>query len=128
MSKTGSLVEFSTPTSSSFPASITAGPDGNLWFIESGANKIGRISTTGSIVEFNGPTGINTNLQSLIAGPDGAMWFVDIGNQAIGRITTLGVVTEFPLEISDRLLGDMALGSDGKFYLSEFTEMLQYQP
>lgn len=44
--------EFSTPTASSRPDGITAGPDGNLWFTENNGNNIGRITTTGVITEF----------------------------------------------------------------------------
>lgn len=35
----GALTEFAIPTSNSGPKGITAGPDGNLWFVESLANK-----------------------------------------------------------------------------------------
>ena len=38
------ITEFPLPTASSGPAGITAGPDGNLWFTELVANKIGRIT------------------------------------------------------------------------------------
>jgi len=39
------FTEFPTPTAMSSPSDITKGPDGALWFTESGAsiNKIGRI-------------------------------------------------------------------------------------
>jgi hypothetical protein len=39
-----SITEFSVPTAASNPSGITAGPDGNLWFTEFNANKIGRIT------------------------------------------------------------------------------------
>jgi hypothetical protein len=35
--------EISIPTASSYPEGITSGPDGNLWFTEWAANKIGAI-------------------------------------------------------------------------------------
>ena len=35
------------------PFSITAGPDGNLWFTEWGANRIGRITPSGVVTEFS---------------------------------------------------------------------------
>src|SRR5262249_32483727 len=42
----GAVTEFSIPTANSSPYGITAGPDGNLWFVESSAkaNKIGKIT------------------------------------------------------------------------------------
>jgi virginiamycin B lyase len=39
----GSITEYSLPNSSSGPSGITTGPDGALWFTESGTDKIGRI-------------------------------------------------------------------------------------
>jgi streptogramin lyase len=38
----GVITEFATPTPNSTPVSIVAGPDGNLWFTENMASKIGR--------------------------------------------------------------------------------------
>ena len=40
----------------SLPDGITTGPDGNLWFTEFAASKIGRITPTGTITEFPIPT------------------------------------------------------------------------
>src|ERR1700757_4214949 len=45
------FTEFILPTPASRPSAITTGPDGALWFIESGG-KIGRITTQGDITEF----------------------------------------------------------------------------
>ena len=42
VTSTGTVTEFSVPTSGSAPTAITAGPDGALWFTEAGTNKIGR--------------------------------------------------------------------------------------
>ncbi|MGO9948805.1 MAG: hypothetical protein ACLPWG_18375, partial [Steroidobacteraceae bacterium] len=55
--------EFALKTRYSFPSGITAGPDGNVWFTETGTDKIGRITTNGVISEFplspaSGPIGI----------------------------------------------------------------------
>src|SRR4029434_521993 len=80
----------------------TSGPDGTLWFTETEAATIGRITPQGTIVEFplpdpeSRPTGI-------VAGPDGNLWFTDTlpdimrGRQQarIGRITPTGTITTF---------------------------------
>ncbi len=39
----GAITEFTVPTSNSQPQGIASGPDGALWFTESGASKIGRL-------------------------------------------------------------------------------------
>jgi virginiamycin B lyase len=52
------------------PYGIAAGPDGNLWFMETNANQIGRITPTGTITEYPVPT--TSSAPSFIApGPDG---------------------------------------------------------
>ena len=55
------------------PQSIIVGADNNLWFTESGANKIGQISTAGTIQEFALAAG--SAPQQIVSGPDGALWF-----------------------------------------------------
>jgi len=56
---TVNLTEYALPTAPSGPQSITAGPDGALWFTENGGNKIGRITTAGAVTEYTVPTGIS---------------------------------------------------------------------
>jgi streptogramin lyase len=48
------VTEFPVPTANSGvgPGSLTVGPDGNLWFTESLAPKIARITPTGAVTEF----------------------------------------------------------------------------
>jgi virginiamycin B lyase len=67
------------------PSGMAAGPDGALWFTNSGNNSIGRITTEGKVINYavtreSQPLGI-------AAGPDGALWFTNRYN-SIGRITT----------------------------------------
>src|SRR5438132_5035108 len=63
------IIDFNIPTPHSCPASIAAGPDGNLWFTEQSANQIGRITTDGIFKEFPVPTP-NSHLEHITAGPD----------------------------------------------------------
>ena len=86
------------------PPGITAGPDGALWFTELDGNKIGRITTAGTITEFTIPTG-GSNPIGITAGPDGALWFTEGNGNKIGRITTTATpgdpqITEFALTAS----------------------------
>jgi streptogramin lyase len=68
------ITEYSIPTSNSNPQGIVAGPDGNLWFTEGDANKIGRITPAGVITEFQIRTP-NSSPRAIAAGPDGNLWF-----------------------------------------------------
>ena len=80
--------------------SLTSGPDGALWFTESGANKIGRITTSGVITEYSLQTA-NSAPTGIAAGPDGSLWFTEQNANQIGRIGPVATVplliTTFPL-------------------------------
>jgi virginiamycin B lyase len=66
----GSFREFAIPTKASRPFNVTTGPDGNIWFTETGAGKIGRITPRGVITEF--PLGNSmSGPQDITTGPDG---------------------------------------------------------
>jgi streptogramin lyase len=92
------------------PQGITTGSDGNLWFTEYGAGKIGRMTPAGVETRFalpqvtptagspGGRADTTPQPTAIAAGPDGALWFTGIPGE-IGRITTAGVVTEFPLPV-----------------------------
>ena len=70
--------EYSIPTAGSGPTGITKGPDGNLWFAESVANKVGSITPGGSFAEFQVPNPSNTiRINDIVAGPDGNLWFTE---------------------------------------------------
>jgi hypothetical protein len=87
-------------------AGITAGPDGNIWFVEGNANKIGRMTTAGVITgEFSIPTP-NSGPAGITAGPDGNIWFTEFNVNKIGRMTTAGVVTgEFSVPLPTTVYG-----------------------
>src|SRR5580700_969686 len=80
------IVEYPIPTTASSPAGITSGPDGNLWFVETGANKIGKITTAGSITEYSIPTA-SSGPTAITQGSDGNLWFIEGSTSKIGRIT-----------------------------------------
>jgi streptogramin lyase len=114
------ISEFSTNlTASSQPHGITAGPDGNLWFAEFTAGKIGRITPAGVITEFSIPSGALP--WDIAAGPDGNLWFTEQFGGKIGRITPAGVITEFGAGITQpvTILG-IAAGPDGNMWFTEY--------
>ena len=111
------------------PTSITAGPNGSLWFAQPGSlssnvtpSYIGSISTSGSISEFELPAADEAT--SLTAGSDGNIWFTDPLNLAIGQITTSGQVQEFKLPAAASInssngiitLGGITEGPDGNVW------------
>ena len=110
--------KYPTLTAAAGPASLTLGPDGNLWFAESLANKIGRITPSGVITEFPIPTA-NSFSAGIAAGVDGNLWFTEADGNKIGRITPAGAVTEFALHTTGAVPGPIVLGGDGALWFAE---------
>jgi virginiamycin B lyase len=75
--------EFSVPTPASGPYGITAGPDGNVWFTEAFASKIGRITPAGAFTEFPLPTA-GSDPSGITPGPDRHLWFTELEGNKIG--------------------------------------------
>ena len=71
---------------------IVAGPDGNLWFTEKNANKIGRITPQGVITEFDVPTP-DSQPAAICVGPDGNIWFTESKAGKVGRLSLSGAAS-----------------------------------
>ena len=113
--------EFTLPTPERFPLGITAGSDGNLWFVEYASGTIGRITPTGILTEFPlAPATPFTYLRSIAAGPDGNLWFTDTGNSRIGRMTPTGSSTLFPVPTPYSNPEGIAAGPDGNMWFTEY--------
>lgn len=144
--QTGVVTEFSLPTANSHPNAIVAGPDGNLWFTQSGGGNvdanpsggcscvgsIGRLTPDGSVKVFYDTNLHNTGDSSLqpegiTVGPNGNLWFV-MATQGgmisyVGQSTTGGSITgsavysfDDPVAISTMM--SIAIGSDGKLWFT----------
>ena len=119
----GVITKFTVPTPNSEPNFITAGPDGALWYTYGndknvGINKIGRITTSGSVTnEYTIPT-TNSGPMFIAKGSDGALWFTEEQASKIGRITTSGTVTEYPLAANTSPVAITA-GPDGAMWFTE---------
>lgn len=88
------ITEYSLP-SGSRPIYITAGPDGSMWFTDSGANKIGKITMSGDVTEYGLGLTPAAGLAGIAAGPEGNVWFTERSGHKVGRITQSGAITEF---------------------------------
>ncbi|MEO8190638.1 MAG: hypothetical protein ABI682_09870 [Acidobacteriota bacterium] len=110
----GTSKAFSIPTFRASAGSLVVGADGAIWFTELNAAKIGRITMTGAITEFELPAG---HAYALAAGPDGAIWFTLTNEKRIGRLTMSGMFSSFPLP-SDSAKQIVA-GPDGNLWFGE---------
>lgn len=109
---------FQTPTAGSWPDYMTKGSDGNLWFSEFYADRIGRITPTGTITEF--PLPDLNDIEGITSGPDGNIWFTEPGENKIGRMTTKGVVTAFEIHANNPSPRGITAGPDGNVWFVEY--------
>ncbi|MGH2835266.1 MAG: virginiamycin B lyase family protein, partial [Solirubrobacteraceae bacterium] len=114
----GALTLFPLATAETSPNEITAGPDGNLWFTEFDADKIGRITPSGTVTEYPIPTA-DGEPQGITAGPDGNLWFTETNTNQIGQITPTGTITEYTIPTADSYPDDIAAGADGNLWFAE---------
>jgi virginiamycin B lyase len=98
-----------------WPYGITVGPDRNIWFVERGTWRIGRITLKGAITELPLPQGVYA-VRHITAGPDGNMWFA--ARDGIGQMTPAGTVKLFPLPKDHTPLGITA-GADGAIWFTD---------
>lgn len=100
----GGGLHYSEYCTSEIVDSITAGPDGAVWFMErsdlnNAFEKIGRITSQGVTREYTitgatwGGGFIDDYAPTITTGPDGALWFTGVSlnrTYTIGRMTTSG--------------------------------------
>ena len=113
------VTEFPLPTANARPYTIVAGPDGNLWFTESNAAQIGRITPDGVITEYPVPTAAS-GPYGIAVGADGDIWFTERFADQIGRYSPdTGQFREFPIPTPFSQPWEIALGADGNLWFTE---------
>ncbi|MDX6257368.1 MAG: virginiamycin lyase, partial [Frankiales bacterium] len=101
------------------PRGITVGSDGKLWIAEAFINRIGRMTTSGTLTTFAVPTS-DGRPWGMVTGPDGNVYYTEINGNKIGRITTSGVSSEFPIPTSGSQPRDINVGPDGNLWFAEY--------
>lgn len=100
---------------STYAGSLTAGPDGNVWFSAEkiqgeGGPVVGKVTLTGEVTEYGVPDGAG----SIVAGTDGNLWFSE--SKGIARITPGGEVTSFPIAGQTGSLRALTAGPGGNVW------------
>jgi len=116
---TPTFYSFSIPTSSSGPDWITLGPDGNMWFTEETAGKIGRITPAGIVNDFAIPTAAS-GPSGIISGSDGRLWFCEYSASKIGAMTTSGTFAEYPTAFAGDGPGLLVDRGDGTIWYTGY--------
>jgi len=121
LSGISSIAGYAVHTSYAGPFSIVSGPDGNLWFTELDAEKIGRINpTTGAVTEYPVPSTTSFGPYGIAAGSDGNLWFTQNFNNTIGKINpTTGAITEYTLPSATSETNGITAGPDGNLWFAD---------
>ena len=107
------------PTADSKPYIAVEGRDGNLWFCENGASKIGCFDPdAGTFREFALPAAGSMPV-GIAVGGDGNLWFTEKEGNRVGRITLDGAITEFAVPTVKAGPDGIVLGPDGNIWFSE---------
>jgi virginiamycin B lyase len=106
-----------TGNSPSDPSWIAPGPDGNMWFVDQAANKVGYVTADGTITQFNAPG----EPYSIAAGFDGAMWYTTFDE--VHRMTLAGAITNnYDPPGTNVSNWGIRPGPDGRLWFTEFNE------
>ena len=112
------IQEFSLAANSG-PVDIAAGSDGNLWFNEPNVGKIGRMSTSGTLIgEYVVPNASQAlPLSGITLGSDNNIWFGDSNSNFIAKIDTSGNISEISLP-ANTFPALLTSGPDGNIWFS----------
>ena len=120
ISPTPTVYQYAIPTAASKPNWIALGPDGNMWFTEQNASKIGRITPAGTVTEFATPTG-SSEPSGIISASDGRLWFGEYAASQIGALTTGGTFSEYPTAFASDSPGLLVDRGDGTIWYTGYT-------
>ncbi|MBV8928583.1 MAG: hypothetical protein JO152_05615, partial [Mycobacteriaceae bacterium] len=115
---THTITVYPLSTTSSLLQKIATGPDGALWFTDSGTNSIGKITTAGAITEYTVPTA-SAAPWGIAPGGDGNLWFTEYNTGNVGSITTSGTATEYTGTASANAPVEMAQAAAGTVWFAE---------
>ena len=120
------ILEYNTPTPDSSPADLAFDAQGNLWFTELNANRIGKLEpskakslTSHGISEYELPQP-NSKPHFLTIAKNGLIWFTEGANR-IGRLDPQdGTFKEYDIPSPHSEPHEIVEGPDGSIWFLEF--------
>ena len=95
---------------------MTLGADGNVWFTQPHADKVGKITSGGYITEYPLPAaGVPLGIA---AGADRNLWVTVVRAPVIYRMTPKGDITPFPMPAKS-MAAFITAGPDGNLWFTE---------
>jgi virginiamycin B lyase len=107
------------------PSDLTVGGDGNVWFIESEADQVARISPDLEITELplSRPEDGHIRPTSITAGPDGSIWVSAALGRRVARVDGRTLrITQFPIPHGGSGVvkaASLAVGDDGAVWFED---------
>jgi RHS repeat-associated protein len=116
-SGTGSvLAQYPLPSGTN-PQGITAGPNGNMWFVGYGTSVVDQITPSGSITTYSLSAG--SRPVRITTGSDGNLWVTESLGDKIARVTIGGSITEFAVPTKSAMPWGITAGPDGNLWFTE---------
>jgi streptogramin lyase len=112
------LAQFTVPTSGEL-VDIAEGPDGGIWFTDTGANRVARLSPDGATLVGYPVPSADAFPHGITSGPDGNLWFTMRDANKIGLITTAGAITEICIPTAASGPTSITSGPDGNVWFTE---------
>ncbi len=121
------VLEYITPTPDSSPADLAFDDQGNLWFTELNANRIGKLVpsqakslTSQGITEYELPHP-NSKPHYLTIAKNGMIWFTELRGNRIGRLNPKsGKIKEYEIPTPHSQPHEIIEGPDGTIWFLEF--------
>ncbi len=117
------------PTSDAGLSDIVSGSDRNVWFLEAGANRLGKIVTAGAgrgtITEYLLPAGGIPG--DVVAAPDGALWVTLYDTRQLARVTTEGKVEVHALPSDWGYADNLLVGPDGALWFTANGNLARFE-
>lgn len=109
--------EFNLPTANT-PLRIIKGDGAAMWYLGA-STKVGRINTTGSILEVELPKSSIDGDYSFAVARDGSLWYTEESENVLTHITTNGVKTSYPVPTLKARPKAATIGPDGNLWFIE---------
>ena len=120
------ILEYPTPTADSSPADLAFDSQGNLWFTELNANRIGKLVpseakslTSQGITEYELPHP-NSKPHYLTVAKNGMIWFTEGANRIGSLDPQTGAIKEYDIPSPHSEPHQIAEGPDGSLWFLEF--------
>jgi len=120
------FIQYKLPTANAFPFGLTIDSNHDVWFTEFYGNKIGELTTQGSIIEIPIPENGELEASGITTDPSGRVWFTLPGVDSIGyyyqnnfTIQNLTGLINTPVGIVIDLQGNIWITQHGPSFISE---------